>query len=297
MELRHLRYFVSLADALHFTRAAELLNVTQSTLSHQIRQLEEELGTQLFHRTARAIQLSTAGSLFLTYAKRILREADSAVTAVNDLDSLRRGTIKIAVIHTLVRAVVVPALGRFVTRHPLIQISIEEATTSRIEAALVDGSIDFGIAVAPHRCSELASEVLFEEDYLVALGAHHPLASAKALLIEELRDVPLVLLTQAFATRRLVDHCFETARVTQRVMVECASIEAVFDLVDSTNLATIMPATALRAHPGLHRIPFAGLVPRRACALFWARDVSRSKAATVLIEAIREQLDGDDLTQ
>src|SRR3569833_2762248 len=99
LELRHLRYFLTVAELQHVTRAAEALHVTQSTLSHQIRQLEEQLGTELFDRVGRGVQLTQAGRLFRSFAQRALDEVDAGRTALDELGKLLRGTLRIGVIH------------------------------------------------------------------------------------------------------------------------------------------------------------------------------------------------------
>lgn len=288
MELRHLRYFAKLADELHFTRAAERLRVTQSTLSHQIRQLEEEVGSTLFNRTGREVQLSPAGQLFRTYARRILQESDAAVAAVHELDALKRGALRIGVIHTLLRPVVMPALAAFVARYPGVQVRLEESSTPAIEAGLVSGEFDFGVGVAPARSSALVAEPLFDEDYCVIVGPGHPLASRTALSLAELRDHPLIMLTQGFVTRRVVDVYLESQKVAPGISVECNNLDAIFGLLVHDTLATVLPVSALFDRTGCTAIPIRRGRPSRTCAIFWPRASQRSVAALTLAQAMVE---------
>lgn len=282
MELRHLRYFVGLAEALHFRKAAEILCVTQSTISHQIRQLEDELGTTLFHRTGRHVQLAPAGSLFLTYARRILREVDAAEIAVHDLDALKRGSLRIGVIHTLMRPVVMPALTSFIQRYPGVKVTILEATTSKIEGGLIDGSLDFGIAVAPAKSTELVLEPLFDEDFVVVVNKRHELASNRHRQLSDIVKYPLVMLDQSFATRRVIDFYFESGKYSPTISIESNTVETVLEVVSSCSLATVIPSSALLGQTELISIKLDRSLLKRSCSIFWPRTNQRSVAALTL---------------
>lgn len=287
MELRHFRYFVMLADTLHFTRAAQRLFVTQSTLSHQIRQLEEELGTPLFNRTGRAVHLTPAGRLFKSHATLILRQAEGAKTAVNELGALQRGSLSIGSIHTFNHAVLLPIVSKFIQKYPQVRLTIEESTTPRIEAGLIDGTFDLGVTVAPTQASELVMEHLFDEDYVVVVRKRHPLSVRRRIRLADLSAQPLAMLSQAFATRRLIDLHFELLKLVPHILVESNSIETVLDLVSRSALASVLPRSAAVARTGCTSIELGGTAPKRTCCLCWLRSGHRSAAATVLAEMIK----------
>jgi LysR family cyn operon transcriptional activator len=113
MELRHLRYFLKIAETSSFTQAAKALNITQPTLSHQIKQLEEEIGTPLFDRAGRTVQLTAQGAVFKTCAEGALREIEQGLTALSELEGLVRGTVTIGVFRSFSSSLLPPVLARF----------------------------------------------------------------------------------------------------------------------------------------------------------------------------------------
>src|ERR1700722_15951105 len=118
MELRHLRYFLAVADASHFRRAAKSLHVSQPTLSLQIKQLEKELGTMLFDRIAKRVRLTSAGETFRHHAQRVLQELDEARVALLELDGLKRGQLFVGAVQTLNTYLIPPIIARFAKLHP-----------------------------------------------------------------------------------------------------------------------------------------------------------------------------------
>ncbi|MBP6201004.1 MAG: LysR family transcriptional regulator, partial [Nitrospira sp.] len=120
MEFRHLRYFLAVADALHFTKAAERLPVSQPALSAQIKQLEQEVGVPLFDRVGRSVQLTRAGAIFREHARRALREMELAQVAIAEEEGLQRGTLTVGVVQTVNAYLIPEIVGRFSTLHPLV---------------------------------------------------------------------------------------------------------------------------------------------------------------------------------
>lgn len=287
MELRHLRYFVMLAETLNFTRAAQRLFITQSTLSHQIIQLENELATPLFNRSGRVVHLTSAGQLFKSHAMLILRQAESAKSALDELGNLKRGQLSIGTIHSFNHSTLLPIMSRFIQLYPNVCVTIEETSTSRIEAGLVDGTFDFGATVAPVLSNELVMEVLLKEDYVVVVRKRHPLAGRKRIRFSDLSNVPLAMLTPSFATRRIVDLHFEVSKLAPLIRFESNSIEVVLDQITRSDLVSVLPFSAIAARTGFLSIGFNGTGPNRTCGLCWLRSGHRSAAALVLADMIR----------
>src|SRR5678816_883505 len=120
IELRHLRYFLAVAELAHFTRAAAKLHVTQPTLSHQIRELEGQLNLQLFDRVGRRVKLTAAGETLLSHAQKVLRELENAQTALNELHGLKRGVLRVGIVQTVNACVIPEIVERFGAAHPSI---------------------------------------------------------------------------------------------------------------------------------------------------------------------------------
>jgi DNA-binding transcriptional LysR family regulator len=200
-ELRHLRYFVVVAEELNFSRAATRLHMAQPPLSVAIRQLEQELGTDLFQRTTREVRLTEAGRALLDGARRTLAEADRAVTAAKragagELGQLRVGFSWSARFETL------PALGRsFSAQHPDVQLLTQEMWNADMESALRSGAIDVAIALCPELAPEIADEVVRAEHVVAILAGKHPLANEETVSLRTLADDEFVLFPRELAPR------------------------------------------------------------------------------------------------
>lgn len=132
MELRHLRYFVALAECLNFTRAAERVHVTQSTLSHQIRQLEEEVGKRLFDRVGKRVLMTEAGELFLGHAASALKEVDQGLSALKESASGLTGQLRVGATHTFNMGFIPECVAAMLLRHPTVNVTVSELTADDI---------------------------------------------------------------------------------------------------------------------------------------------------------------------
>src|SRR5580765_2606491 len=144
IELRHLRYFLAVAEASHFTKAAAQLHVTQPTLSHQIRQLEGQLNLPLFDRIGRRVQLTAAGELLLPHARRVFRELEEAQSALGELHGLKRGQLKVGIIQTVNACVIPETVSRFSAAHPGVRVTCNEMAVEDVESGLESGKLDLG---------------------------------------------------------------------------------------------------------------------------------------------------------
>jgi DNA-binding transcriptional LysR family regulator len=200
-ELRHLRYFVVVAEELNFSRAATRLHMAQPPLSVAIRQLEQELGTDLFQRTTREVKLTEAGRALLDGARRTLAEADRAVGAAKragagELGQLRVGFSWSARFETL------PALGQaFSARSPDVQLLTQEMWNADVDSALRSGGIDVAISLCPELVADIADEVIRTEHVVAVLAAKHTLANEEAISLASLAGDEFVLFPRELAPR------------------------------------------------------------------------------------------------
>lgn len=294
MEIRQLRYFLDIARTEHLTTSAKQLFVTQSTLSHGLRQIEEELGVPLFERVGRGLKLSQAGRVFKDYAARALQELEAGRMALADLASLQAGQLTVGVIPTSLHTLVPSAVAAFNARYPKIHVVLRELLAPEIEALLLSGDLDMGMAFHPAGVEGVDSEPLFEEHMQFVAHASHPLAGQASLQLQQLQDVPLALLSRRFATRRLLEEHFRAAGVQPKVMVEMESVHALIAACHcGPQLACIVPQRAAALHgQGLCAL---GLQPPllRTASLLWNTRTSRSAAAqafaSLLIESVQQQ--------
>jgi LysR family cyn operon transcriptional activator len=282
LELRHLRYFLAVAETAHFTKAAQKLHVTQPTLSHQIRRLEEQVDQPLFDRSGWRVRLTPAGETLLPYAERVLRELADAQGALGELRGLRRGQLRVGLVQTVNACVIPEIVARYNVAHPGVHVTCAELAVEDIELGLEAGRLDFGVSFLPATRATLEGEKLFTEELVAVTAADRPLARRKTLRIRDLATEPLALLAPRYCTRQLIDRAFATARVQPVVKVEMNSIESLLATVRQTSLTSILPTLALcRQENGLQAVRLIGPTPRRSVGLLWRRGSHRPAAAEV----------------
>jgi LysR family transcriptional activator of glutamate synthase operon len=197
MEIHQLAYFESVSRHLHFTRAAEELHVAQPSVSQQIRKLETELGTPLFHRMKRQVALTEAGKTFLPHARAVLRRLDEARLEVQELSGLRKGTLSVGAPPSVGTHLLPRALAAFSRRHPGIALTFREAGSRTLLKLLEEGELDLAVVIQPIRHPVLESLPLLEEELLLAVPRKHSLASgSRRVPLAQLRDEPFVMLRE-----------------------------------------------------------------------------------------------------
>lgn len=276
MTPKTLQYLLAVAEHGNFTRAAEALGMSQPGLSQQIRQIEEALGTVLFDRSARNVHLTDAGALYLEYARRASREMEAGLRAVQDVENLSTGTVRLAITPTFSQYLVGPLVARFLAMYPGIQMTITEMPLDDIDLALVDGEVDMGIGFADVQPREITSTPLFDEEITLMVSRSHPLArTRKPLEIEALGKLSLALLTPLFASRTFADAYFRTHGITPNISVEANSVGAVLSVVRSGAMATLLPRPMVQAHAELVGLELAVPVPARPVVLLEATNAYR----------------------
>jgi DNA-binding transcriptional LysR family regulator len=232
MDLRQLEHFVAAAEELHFTRAARRVNIVQSGLSASIRTLENELGTQLFSRHTRRVELTAAGQILFEKAQVVLaavRDARDAVTAVN---GLQRGVLSIGTVQSLSAFIDLPALlGSFHALHPAIDIKLCQTSATHLMEKLLDGRVDLAFMPLFEPPKGLETELITCEGMVIACPRAHPLAGRKDVTLRELEREPFVDFQPDWGTRRLIDHAFAEARVMRRTEFEVGDLQVLLDLV------------------------------------------------------------------
>lgn len=288
MQIRQLRYFLDIARTEHLTQSAQNLFVTQSTLSHGLRQLEQELGIKLFDRLGRGLKLSQAGSLFRAHAGRALQEIEAGRMALADLTGLQSGTLTVGVIPTFLNTLVPTTVAAFSRAYPKVNIVVRDLRAGPIEEQLVAGELDVGIAFYPTERKEIETEPLFEERMQLVVSRSHPLARHRSLAMKALASVPLALLTRSFATRGLIDDSLREAGIAPPIRVEMESVEALIAACRSGDLASIVPERAARLATDLHAIDLTAPPLVRHAGILWRRGASRSTAALEFVALLRE---------
>lgn len=193
IELRHLRYFLAVAETLHFTRAAKQLHIAQPALSQQIRRLETLLGHPLFVRTTRGVQMTDAGTLLAQRARATLARVDDDLAQVRRVGRGEEGTLSVGFSGSVMFTELPAAIRRFRKRYPKVELQLREMWTSAQVEALRDGALDLGFLRDGEGSEGLTTSTLLRERYIAVLPESHALAAKKTLRVADLRDEPFVL--------------------------------------------------------------------------------------------------------
>lgn len=252
MELRHLRYFVAVAEELHFGRAAARLHIAQPPLSQQIRALEGELGGSLFHRTRRRVELTDAGRAFLPEARATLAQAERAREALQEVRTGERGRLAVGFVTSACHTVLPAAVRDFRARYPNVEVTLHEMTPAAQLDALIRRGIDVGLLRPPVDMEGIATEIVLHEPLAVAIPAEHPRAKRKGLRLLDLREEPFILFPRRHGPG-LSDVAHEACRgagFAPRVAHEPNEMQALLAHVASGLGISIVPASIASFHPG-----------------------------------------------
>lgn len=287
MELRHLRYFTALAETLNFTRAAERVHVTQSTLSHQIKQLEDEVGEQLFERGGRLVALTESGEGFLPFAAQALKEVDQGLSVLKRDPNALSGVVRVGTTHTFNIGFIPTCAASFLERYPTVRIVVEELAAEAIDRALETEQLDIGIAYRPAGPSDLRFEPLYNEEMVLVVSEGHPLAARKRLRMVELHRQRLVLLPKSFATRHLLDECFGACGAEPVVVAEMNTLAPMLGLARRTMIGAIVAKNAVLPASGLRVIPLESPTPVRTPGVLWRRNTNQAAPVRSFVAIVR----------
>ncbi|MFC6066119.1 LysR family transcriptional regulator [Streptomyces ochraceiscleroticus] len=289
MELRHLTAFVAVAEELHFGRAAKRLQMAQPPLSQQIRQLEKELGVQLFERNTRSVRLTSAGQSFLDPVRTVLADLDTATRAAKAAGRGEYGRVTIGFAGASTHETL-PLLTRAVrAAHPALELVMKGQTYANVAlAGVADGSLDLGFVRLPVTQPGVATRVIDEEELICALPSDHPLARRRRIPIAALADEPFVSFpaNAGSTVRDATVRACEAAGFNPRVVQEAPDSYTILALVGAGVGVTLTVTSCQHIQQtGLVYRPLAGPPIRLQAALAWRPDNPSAALRTVLAVA------------
>ncbi|SFI75077.1 LysR substrate-binding domain-containing protein [Amycolatopsis sacchari] len=291
MELRYLASFLAVAEELHFGRAAKRLHMAQPPLSQQIRQLEKELGVQLFERNTRSVRLTSAGQAFVDPVRRTLEDLDVATRAVKAAGRGEYGRVTIGFAGASSHQSL-PLLTRAVrAAHPALELVLKGQTYANVALAHVaDGSLDLGFVRLPITKPGVEARVIDEEEMVVAVPSDNPLARADRIALEDLAGESFVSFpaNAGSSVREATVQACEAAGFTPHVVQEAPDSYTILALV-AAGVGVTLTLTSCQhiQQTGLVYRPLAGPGVRMQAALAWRRDNPSAALRTVL--AIAEE--------
>ncbi|WGV59144.1 LysR substrate-binding domain-containing protein [Brevibacillus brevis] len=245
MDLKKLRYFIAVAEELHFNRAASKLNMTQPPLTQQIQSLEEELGVKLLKRTKRQVRLTAAGAIFLEESRRIVSQLEQAVTRTKRASQGKIGHLSIAFVDSAVGGMLVNVIKGFREHFPEVELSLLEMTSAEQRKALEDGKIDIGFLRVAEPSIHITFRLFTNETLVAVLPKNHPLALQPALSVQALADEPFILFPHRMGTSFhdfILNFCRQHGFLP-RVVQEAVQMYTIVNLVAAGMGISIVPSS------------------------------------------------------
>ena len=251
LEIRHLRYFLAVAEAGSFSRAADRLRISQPTVSQQMRDLEAGMRVSLFQRRGKRILLTSAGLIFQEHARAILRQLENFLEELNREPGQSRGALHLGVVPILDVALVPHLLGLFAAGHPGISLTVEEISSTEIETALEEGRMDVGLGFLTRHSPNLRYEPICTDEFALIVSEPHPWWNRRVIHFSELHQQRLVQLPDSFVMRRMTDEISRKHQVRPRTVAEINAIGTLLRSLGPLEAAALMPKIALRGTEGL----------------------------------------------
>ncbi len=257
LELRQLKYFVKVGELLSFSEAARELFVSQSTLSQQIRALEDELRCTLLKRDSHSVTLTEEGRYFLIDARQTLQQAQQCIDRITDVQNLEEGSLNIGCTHSF-GPILRQTMLDFTNQHPNIRLDVCFRTMEEIMELLQRQEIDFALSYKPHETYEnIESHVLFDNKLCVFLSEDHPLVrkGLETITLSEMQELRFAMPAKGMQARNLFEHLVADKGFKFDIRLEINEVNILLDLVRSGRFATVLSRAADTTQQGLRGLP------------------------------------------
>lgn len=272
MELRQLEYFVSVAEEANFTRGAERAHISQSGISAQIRQLERDLGAELFDRSSRTVALTAAGEAAIGHARAMLASAAALREAIDEVNGLVRGCLTVGMVTACTVAPLFDALSAFHLAYPGIEITLAEGHSDRLVEQVRSGSADLALIGAAGELPEgIGGQIVISENLVAAVPPGHPLAGRPQVRLAELASYPVISMPAGTGVRTVFDLACAQDGLRPGIALQASAPSAVADLADRGLGVAIFSATMAASYSDrLIAVPVAGISTPSLLALVWS---------------------------
>ncbi|GHO46694.1 LysR substrate-binding domain-containing protein [Ktedonospora formicarum] len=290
MELRHLRYFVAVAEELHFARAAERLHIAQQPLSFQIKQLEEDLGVMLFRRTTRRVELTDAGHAFLVETYSALAHLRQGMELARRAERGEAGSLVVAYVSIALFNLIPGVVRLFRERFPDVQITLREMCSPELEEHILEKGCDVGLVVQGMHVPEISYETVLSEQAMIAIPIKHPLAGQGPISLDDFASEPFIMYERtqrSLIYSQIIAMCLE-AGFSPNIVQEATSEQAVIGLVAAGIGVALVSSclSELRTHEVIYR-PLAGPATLVKYAMAWKQE-NTSPLVKAFLNVVRE---------
>lgn len=286
MELRQLKYFSKAAELENFTEAARALFITQSTLSQQIKQLEDELRLPLFDRIAKRVRLTEAGKAFLPYALKTLKDSEDGRDILRDLMDLKTGTLSIGVTYGLIN-LLSRAVADFNEKYSEIKLLINFGTTQELLRNLEEGKLDLMLSFYDEPDNErITTDYLFSSQLSLIAHRDHPVAAKKYVKLKDLPDLPLILPSPGYSIRSYLDLVMQKHDLSPSFSMEVNDIHTLLQFVQTSRWVTVLMNSTILHHTELKAVTIIGADMQRRASITWPKGAYRKKSACSLTDLL-----------
>ncbi len=298
MTLNELRYVVAVAQTQHFSKAADLCNISQPSLSIAIKKLEDELGITIFQRGKRRIDITTTGMAVVQQAQRVIEEADKLNYLKGKQKKPLEGVIRLGAIFTIGPYLFPALIPEMRSMHPDMPLHIDEDYTENLRKKLLQAELDIAVLALPFSDPALETLEIYTEDFISVFYDSHEFSNKSEILVEDISPDELLMLGRGNCFRdQVVAACPQCHSPKSRSedWVVGSSLETIRHMVAMKLGITVMPITALAKqtdYPGLDSRPFAEPVPKRRIILAWRASFPRKEAIMVIAQCIQKSLQG-----
>jgi DNA-binding transcriptional LysR family regulator len=287
MELRHLRYLVMVAEESHFTRAAHRLGIAQPALSQQIRRLEVEVGLPLVERTTRRVRLTEAGRLLVEQARRVLVEADHAVTVLDDLRGLRAGRVAIGASQTMASVDLSRLLATFHRSFPAVEMVVQEDFSLELASALRGDELDLAFITVSEPGDGLEARAVATEPLVCIVPSDHVLAQRGHIDLRDVKEESFIAFRRGATIRQTIEEATGERGFVPRVMFETNNVSRMRGLVATGLGIAVLPQTdAVRMGDSVATVPFSGASLTHTVYLGWRENRRHSPAAQAFVDLV-----------
>lgn len=288
MEIRHLKYFVKIAETLNFSEAAKALFVTQSTLSQQIRQLEQEVNAQLFERNNHNVRLTEAGEELLPYARQTLQDSQACLDRILDLQNMQTGALNIGVTFSF-SSILTETLFTFIKRYPKVKLNIYNKPMAELMKMLERDEIDFALTFRPAELNKnIESQFLFDNHLAVIVRDDHPLSQKKTVSITELEPYDLALPAKGLQARNAFDIMCAGGNYDLKIRMELNEVNMLLKLVKQIGMLTILSETTIYNEEGFKAIPIDLRIKEMEGCIHLKKNVYRKRSVLEFIRLLSE---------
>jgi len=288
MELRQLEYFYNVAKLKNVTRAAEMLNVAQPSVTASIKKLEKELNTQLFIREHKQMKLTEEGQVFFLKAEDILFRIDDTLAEIKDMATERKGTLRIGIPPMIGTYLFPKVFVDFFKEYPDIELKIWEYGSLDTQGMILEGELDMGIVITSEASVELETLGLSHSQVMVCLPENHPQNKADSLSIADLKSEKVIMLKKGFYHRKKMMESYNEANIKPQIVLSSNQLETIKSLVRNNVGISFLMEDVISKEEGIIGIPLHNAV-KLEIGLAWRKDRYLSKAGKIFIDFMKSQ--------